>query len=307
MGKSTAMKHLALVWAGGFSKEMLRFSFVFHISLKCVNENTSLEDIIISQHKGLHANGVRAHEIKAILEGKSPVLLLMDGYDEYTKGSNINIDKAIEKDTLWNCWIILTSRVIKELEIVKSFMDAEAAIHGFSEEKIKEYAAKFLESKEDSEELVEQAQESRISDILSIPIILQMLCVLFTNVDSLPETRTAIIWAVVKRCINCAFLRLNGLKPHLTDSQIHEILVKLGSLAWKSLQGNVKQLLLNKVSHVHHEGFSSQKIERNLSIKNICSVIYTFRSSLLIITLSLSVNKGSNANYACIHGHRLAN
>ena len=179
----------------------------------------------------------------------------MDGYDEYTRGTNINIDKAIEKDTLWNCWIILTSRVIKELESVKSFMDAEAAIHGFSEQKIKEYATKFLESEEDSEELVEKAQESRITDILSIPIILQMLCVLFAHDDSLPETRTDIIWALVKRCIDCSFLRLNGTKSHLTASEIHKILVKLGSLAWKSLQSNVKQLLLNKVSYSHRQGF----------------------------------------------------
>ena len=134
--------------------------------------------------------------------------------------------------------------------MVKSFMDAEAAIHGLSEEKIKEYATKFLESKEDSDEFVEKAQESRIADILSIPIILQMLCVLFANDDSLPGIRTGIIWAVVKRCIDCSFLRLNGLKPHLTASEKHEILVNLGSLAWKSLQNNIKQLLLNKVSYV---------------------------------------------------------
>ena len=250
IGKSTAMKHLALVWADGSSKEMGKFDFVFHISLKSVNENSTLEDIIISQHKGLKANGVKSGEIKSILNGRQKALLLMDGFDEYTKGTNEGIDKVIEKESLWNCWVIVTSRVIPELESVKPFMDAEAAIHGFNEEKVKEYATKFLGSEDDSEELIEKAQESRISKLMSIPIILQMLCVLFTSTLSLPETRTGIVQAIVKRCIDCSFVRLNGLKPNFQASEIHKMLVKLGGLAWESLQNNVRHLLLNKVRYM---------------------------------------------------------
>ena len=254
------MKHLALVWAEGSSEEMRKFDFVFHISLKTVTANSTLEDIIIRQHKALNARGVQPGEVKSILNGKQKVLLLIDGFDEYTKGTNESIDKAIEKDTLWDCSIILTSRVIPELEEVKQFMDAEAAIHGFSETKIKEYAAKFLGSEEDGEELVDKAKKSRIDSLLSIPVILQMISVLFTSTMSLPETRTGILQAIVRRCIDCSFVRLKEHKPNLQKSEIHKILIKLGGLAWKSLQSNVKQLLLNKVSNTCSNKYNLHRI-----------------------------------------------
>ena len=260
------MKHLALVWADGSTKEMRKFDFVFHISLKSVNENSTLEDIIISQHKSLKANGVKSREVKSILERES-VLLLMDGFDEYTKGINKGIDEAIEKENLWNCWIIVTSRVIQELEEIKPFMDAEAAINGFSEAKVKEYASKFLDSEEDGDELIEKAQESRIINILSIPIILQMLCVLFRSSQSLPETRTGILKAIVKRCIDCALARAK-VKPNLQIPKIHDMLVKLGGLAWKSLQSDVKQLLLTKVTDDFKLQYTIISLQSNILLNN---------------------------------------
>ena len=41
MGKSTAMKHLAISWADGTAEELKKFDFVFHISLKLVRDNRS--------------------------------------------------------------------------------------------------------------------------------------------------------------------------------------------------------------------------------------------------------------------------
>ena len=70
MGKSTAMKHLAITWADGTAEELKKFDFVFHISLKHVRTNKSLEKIIIEQHNSLEANKVTPAEIKCILEDK---------------------------------------------------------------------------------------------------------------------------------------------------------------------------------------------------------------------------------------------
>ena len=63
MGKSTAMKHLAITWADGTSEELKKFQFVFHISLKHVKDNSPIENIIIAQNIGLKANAVTPGEI----------------------------------------------------------------------------------------------------------------------------------------------------------------------------------------------------------------------------------------------------
>ena len=99
---------------------MEKFAFVFHISLKDISKVTTIEKIIISQHKGLNANKVKPDEIKQILVGETnhKVLLFMDGYDQYKHGANIGIDNGIERESLWDCCVMVTSRNTKEIEYV---------------------------------------------------------------------------------------------------------------------------------------------------------------------------------------------
>ena len=125
IGKSTAMKYLALSWADEGLRS--KFDFVFYISLKRVRDARPIEDIIISQHSGLEANRVIPCEITSILENNK-VLLLINGHDEYKTGINSDIDKALVKRSLWNCHIILTSRETAEIKNLKEYMDAEAEI-----------------------------------------------------------------------------------------------------------------------------------------------------------------------------------
>ena len=51
----------------------------------------------------------------------------------YKTGQNTDIDAAIKKESLWNCWMILTSRETEQIKDVKEYMDAEAEIHCFDE------------------------------------------------------------------------------------------------------------------------------------------------------------------------------
>ena len=158
MGKSTALKYLALTWADGTEEQLAKFKFIFHISLKHVQDDSSIESIIISQHKGLKANNVRCEEIKEILEGNaSQVLLLIDGHDEYKTGRNSDIDKAIVRVALWNCWLILTSRETEQLRDIRENMDAEAEIKGFEGDNIRRYLTRSLGNEEDTNNFLEQA------------------------------------------------------------------------------------------------------------------------------------------------------
>ena len=103
------MAMLAMDWAEGKAPSELRqFDFVFLIALKNVHKNIPLEEIILQQHGRMRSMGVSKEQIKSFIQNKK-VLILLDGYDEYGKGTNTDIDNAIT-DSLGRCFLIVTSR-----------------------------------------------------------------------------------------------------------------------------------------------------------------------------------------------------
>ena len=76
--------------------------------LRNVDRNCSLAELVIDKHD-LEKDYKKV--IESILTGKSKhkVLLLLDGYDEYTPGTNKEVDRAIGQG-IGKCFIILTSR-----------------------------------------------------------------------------------------------------------------------------------------------------------------------------------------------------
>ena len=182
MGKSTEMKYLAISWADGTSKEMKKFDFVFHISLKFVKDDSPIENIIIAQHSSLKRKKVKPCEIRSILENDTTksVLILMDGHDEYKTGCNADIDDTIKKELLGECWAVLTSRETIDLNNLKAYMDAEVQILGFSESSVESYIGLFMEDEIKRRELLKKAEEKNIKEsILNVPILLNMVCSLF--------------------------------------------------------------------------------------------------------------------------------
>ena len=251
MGKSTALKYVALCWANGTIKELEQFGFIFHLSLKDIHSNEAIENIIIKQHKGLSGNNVQPREIKSIIDGttKQEVVILLDGHDEYRKGINEHIDKAITKDSLRNCCIVLTSRESKELSNIRECMDVEAEIKGFDDHGREEYITKYLGSEEKTVKLLKTLKRTLqaacgVHEFLRIPFILHMICVLFNRSVSLPKTKTGVLNAIVDRCINWDAIRKSG-KKKLEDTK--DALVRLGKLAMEGLQRDQFQQTFTKV------------------------------------------------------------
>ena len=246
IGKTTALKHLALSWAKG-QVEMQKYDLVFYIALKYVKDHRPLTRIILDQHKGLAANNVSEHEISDLLDGKfqGKMLVLIDGFDEYHMGTNRYIDSVLQQCSLWNSWIILTSRPFDKANALRLYFDAEATIIGFNDASIKEYASKFFQNDEDGRALLEKAAENQILDILRIPLILQMMCVLFKSGDDVPQTKTEAVRAMVNWFIKYSEYRQSPIKPE-QDNQ--SMLYNLGKLAWASLHiPDMQQILFDKV------------------------------------------------------------
>ena len=229
---------------------------VFLIRLRKVNRQCSLEQVIIDEHDQL--SEMDKTMIQLLLEGKTDksVLLLLDGYDEYTSRVNTAIDRAIES-RIGNCFLILTSRpgtdsgdktyVSKE---IRDKMDGEVRIDGFNEESKKRFCTEYFGSEEDSQNLLKQAHEKlgkdRYNELLSTPIVLLMICVLYEENKSLPDTRTRIYETVRELAMDRTTWKTFGCRSSQVKD-IQKMTYILGKFSWEALKKDIQQLLLNKV------------------------------------------------------------
>ncbi len=167
IGKTSSLGILALDWAESARQELNGFQFVFLILFRHVEGNEPLEHIIMQQHGRLKSQNVSPSEVKAILNGETngSILLMFDGYDEYTVGCNEDIDEIILNGRD-NCLIVLSSRPGDFLEPVKSHMSDEVSITGFSYENIIKCAEQYLGSKQLCQQFLAQADRARIHTIL---------------------------------------------------------------------------------------------------------------------------------------------
>ena len=231
-----------------------RFDFVFLLRLRDIDKQSSLAKLIVTQHGKLRSEDT--DKIKDILEGKTnhKVLLLLDGYDEYNPGTNKDIDRAIE-DSIGNCFLILTSRPDppsgKEHYVkreIRNKMDAEVMIEGFNEENIHKCSVQYLGSEDSAFRMISQAKEVGIYDLLKIPIVLLMTCVIYFELKTLPKTMTKIYNKIFEMMIDRTALK--RFEPGwYADAKEHldVLLCALGELSWNALQNDVQQLLLKKV------------------------------------------------------------
>ena len=221
------------------------FDFVFLILLRHVNKTSNLAQIIINQH--VYLDGIDPNFIISILERKTNrnVLLLLDGYDEYSPGTNQDIDKLVNQG-IGNCLIILTSRPGFLDKEIRAKFDGEITIEGFSEKNIKLCSSKYLESEEKSEKLLQQAKDAGIDDLLRVPIVLLMACVVYDEREMLPNKKTELVRTIFEMFMNRTTLKPFNRKSYNVESV--EMIV-LGKFSWHSLQNDVNQLLLNKVRY----------------------------------------------------------
>ena len=198
--------------------------------------------------------------IEKILKGKTQTktLVILDGYDEFTKG-NKDLDKLI-KSPVNNCFLLLTSRFGEYLSNrVRSQMHGEMVIKGFSEKNIEKCSSLYLGSPQKSSDFLRQAEQSQIYELLHVPIVLLMSCLVFTEKGSLPKTQTELFSIAREIIMDRTTLKKFG-KPSSELEGLESWLDVLGEMSWEALQSNERQLLLDKV-----KSLKTLKLKRSLS------------------------------------------
>ena len=248
MSKTASMVMMALDWVKG-KEELQKFDFVFLIRLRYADKESSLAELIISQHNRLEVMEVQPEKIKDIVKGKTKhkTLLILDGYDEYKPGLNKDIDDAIEK-TVGTCVMVLTSRPGFLIPTLRQKMKTVATIKGFSKANIKRSSRLLLGSRKKAKAMIKQARKAGIYDLLQAPIILLFSCLVFQEHNSLPETKTRLYREIFKLFMDRSAEKDESLRNLDKDSQ-DDLLDLLGEASWKSLQKDTGELLLIKVNN----------------------------------------------------------
>ena len=252
-----------------YQNALKKIQFCFLIPLRNINKESSLAELMKAQ---LGLDNVPTGLIKDILAGKykDRTLIILDGYDEYTRGTYADIDRLIESPAN-KSFLIITSRVGEYLKKdVRDQMDGELIIEGFSKENIKKCSSLYLESEETSREFLKQAKRSKIKSLLHVPIVLLMSCMVFAARGSLPKTQTELFGTAREVIMNRTTLKTFGKKStELKD--LASWLDILGEMSWKALQGDDKQLLLDKVSEI--DEFQWRSIKYSQDVRSINDAI----------------------------------
>ena len=192
IGKSTFSQKLSVDWANGKNEILKKFDLLLLIKLRDV---CGIEDLpsIFKASKLFAADGSISTDslLEYVRQNQEKVLLVLDGYDEYSAGESSPILEIWEGNQLRDCHVVVTTRQMEGEELIK-FSHVQCEIKGFnSKEQVNEFASKFITDQKDVEEFDRYLTKVKLWDIAEIPLLLLMLCLIWNNRGrkELPKSR----------------------------------------------------------------------------------------------------------------------
>ncbi|KAI8483383.1 hypothetical protein Bbelb_388460 [Branchiostoma belcheri] len=151
IGKTTEVSKLAFDWAEseGRSPILEKYDLVFPIALRKVGESQSLAGCIFDQ---LLPEDVPFQEsdLETYLKGNDRVLIILDGFDEWSKHEEHDVTKLLTGKILRECSLLVTTRPSHTPQL-HSLMcpDTRVEITGFSQDNIRTYIHRFFKGDQD--------------------------------------------------------------------------------------------------------------------------------------------------------------
>lgn len=240
IGKSTFAKKIALDWARSKKEILKKFDILLMIPLRNVCGCSTFRDILIeaklfSTEDQRFIDGLNRY----ILDHQDKVLLVLDGFDEYSaSGKSPVVQRIWMGDELRECFVILTTRPVKE-DDTKRFSHSQFQIKGFDWARIKEFAMKILEDEKNVEMFLNYIKKHTLIEIAEIPLLLLMLCLVWKEKDRevLPEAKVHLYKEFIQTLINHMAAKDNERKFERIDDYKGD-LEKVGELAFKALLRN---------------------------------------------------------------------
>ena len=238
IGKSTFTQKVAVDWANGTTKILEKFNLSLLIRLRDVCGISDLCTMLktaelLSADDPMAVNNLCEY----VRQNQEKVLLILDGYDEYSGGKSSLIHEIWRGSQLRDCCVMITTRPVKEDEL-RVPSHAQFELNGFdSWEQKKQFASKILSDEEDVEGLLEYLRKHDLVEMAEIPLLLLMLCLLWKKKKpQLPTSRGEIYVEFIQTLLD--HMAIKDSDNVATDKSIDEYqeeLSKIGKLAFDAL------------------------------------------------------------------------
>ena len=238
IGKSTFTQKVAVDWANGKKEILKKFTLLLLIRLRDVCDSPDLCTMLktaelLSADDPMAVNNLCEY----VRQNQEKVLLILDGYDEYSGGKSSLIHQIWRGSQLRDCCVMITTRPVKEDEL-RVPSHAQFELNGFdSWEQKKQFASKILPDEEDVKGLLEYLEKHDLEEMAEIPLLLLMLCLLWKkNKPHLPTSRKEIYVEFIQTLLD--HMAIKDSDNVATDKSIDEYqeeLSKIGKLAFDAL------------------------------------------------------------------------
>ena len=173
-----------------------------------------------------------------IRKNQEKVLLILDGFDEYSfEGKSSPIVNIWEGRLLRDCHVIVTTREVKYDQLRKS-SHVQFKINGFdSKWQIKEFARKRLNDGENFEEFYGYLETKDLKSMAEIPLLLLMLCIIWNERyrEGLPTSRADIYTKFIQTLLHHKVEKDATPEQFVKVDDYNEDLIKLGKFAFDAL------------------------------------------------------------------------
>ena len=236
IGKSTYTQQVAVNWANRKEEILKKFNLLLLIRLQDVCGISDLCEML-EKAELLSADDPMAVDnlCEYVCQNQEKVLLILDGYDEYSGDKSSLIHQIWSGKKLRDCCVMITTRPVKEDEL-RVPSDAQFELNGFdSWEQKKQFARKILPDEEDVKGLLEYLVKHDLEKMAEIPLLLLMLCLLWKEKKhQLPTSRAEIHVGFIQTLLNhMATKNLENVATSIDEYQ--DALCEIGKLAFNEL------------------------------------------------------------------------
>ena len=248
IGKSTLTKKLAVDWSRGNKEILNKFAVVLLIKLRDVY-NTQDFCAMLEKAELLSAGDpmVFSQLYDYILRNQQKVLLILDGYDEYSAEKSSPVHQIWKGSQLRDCTLLVTTRPRKKDEL-RPGSHAQFEINGFDQWQVETFALKFLRDQTEVIKFTDFLAKRDLWDLAEIPLLLLML-VLSWKVSGYqgPSTSRADVYNSFCQTLLDHVTAKASDETFKSMDEYREELAKLGELAWQALLNDCLYFKLSNV------------------------------------------------------------
>ena len=248
IGKSTLTKKLVVDWARGNKLILTKFAVVLLIKLRdvCYTKDFCA---VLKEAKLLSADDsvVFGQLYDYIRRNQQKVLLILDGYDEYSAEKSSPVHQIWKGSQLRDCTLLVTTRPRKKDEL-RPGSHAQFEIDGFDEWQVETFALKFLRDQTKVDKFTAFLRKRSLWGLAEIPLLLLMLVLSWEVSDYQgPSTSRANLYTSFCQTLFDHVTAKTSDETFRSVDEYREELAKLGELAWQALLNDCLYFKLSNV------------------------------------------------------------